>query len=116
MQGTICQSRAARGLPSARRLALFWMLIGFLACQTTGAWAEPWESLGPPGSTIPALAIAPSQPTTSFIEVDGVGVYASTDSGTTWEPKGYFVICGNVCDLVVHLTDPDIVLALEGTG
>ena len=67
-------------------------------------------------TTIPAVALNPSQPSTLFIEHDGCGVYASYDRGDGWQDLGYFVACGNVCDILFHPTDPDLVLALEGAG
>jgi hypothetical protein len=40
----------------------------------------------------------------------------SYDSGGNWEDLGYFVGCGNVCDIVVNPANEDRVLALEGSG
>ena len=68
------------------------------------------------GSRISALALAPSQPTRLFIEHDANEVVSSDNSAETWDACGYFAICGNVCDLLVHPTNPDIVLALEQGG
>lgn len=65
---------------------------------------------------IPALAAAPSCPTTLFIEKQGCNVLDSHDSGNTWTDLPAFLICGNICALVVHRQNPDIVLALEGGG
>ena len=108
--GSVGQS--ARG-PAAWRAGLV-----LLACCIAEARAEPWVSVGPLGgsASVRSIAIAPSQPSTVFVECTGVGVYATTDSGTTWTPKGYFVVCGNVCDLEIHGANPNVVLALEGSG
>jgi photosystem II stability/assembly factor-like uncharacterized protein len=65
---------------------------------------------------VPALAAAPSSPSTLYVENDGNGMLASFDSGERWQDLGYFVACGNVGALAVHPGNPDIVLALEGGG
>jgi len=40
----------------------------------------------------------------------------SYDSGDNWDYLGYFVICGNVGDILINPLDENIVLALEGDG
>jgi photosystem II stability/assembly factor-like uncharacterized protein len=65
---------------------------------------------------VPALAVAPSKPTTVLIEYEGCEMMGSYDSGDNWDYLGYFVICGNVCDILINPLDEDIVLALEGDG
>ena len=68
------------------------------------------------GGTIPALSLAPSRPSTLFVEYEGRGVLVSHDSGDDWTDLGYFLGCGNVCGLVVNPVNPDVILALEGSG
>ena len=65
---------------------------------------------------VSALAIAPSQPATVLIEYEGCEVMGSYDSGDNWNYLGYFVICGNVCDILIDPLDENVVLALEGDG
>lgn len=65
---------------------------------------------------VPALAVAPTEPTTVLIEYEGCEMMGSYDSGDNWEYLGYFLICGNVCDIIINPLDEDIVLALEGDG
>jgi len=65
---------------------------------------------------ITALAVAPSQPATVLLEYDGVGLMGSYDSGGNWDYLGYFVGCGNVCDILVNPLNQNAVLALEGAG
>ena len=65
---------------------------------------------------VTAIAVAPSNPTTVLLEYDGVGMMGSYDSGGKWADLGYFVGCGNVCDIVVNPTNENSVLALEGAG
>jgi photosystem II stability/assembly factor-like uncharacterized protein len=65
---------------------------------------------------VPALAVAPSKPTTVLIEYEGCEMMGSYDSGNNWDYLGYFVICGNVCDILINPLDENVVLALEGDG
>ncbi|MHC4205711.1 MAG: VPS10 domain-containing protein [Planctomycetota bacterium] len=65
---------------------------------------------------ITAMAIAPSQPSTLIVEYDGCGLMGSYDSGANWDYLGYFVGCGNVCDIIINPDNADTVLALEGSG
>ena len=67
-------------------------------------------------TSITAIAVAPSQPTTILIERARHGVMGSYDSGGTWTDLGYFVRCGNVCDIIINPLDENVVLALEGDG
>jgi photosystem II stability/assembly factor-like uncharacterized protein len=67
-------------------------------------------------TTISALAMAPSQPTTVLAEYDGGGLMGSYDNGNSWDYLGYFVGCGNVCDILINPLDENSVLALEGAG
>ena len=67
-------------------------------------------------TAIPAIGVAPSSPSTLYIENDGKGMLGSSNSGDQWRDLGYFVECGNIGALAVHPTDPDIILALEGSG
>jgi photosystem II stability/assembly factor-like uncharacterized protein len=67
-------------------------------------------------TTIPALALAPSQPTTLFIENDGHGVMSSHDRGERWEDKGYFVDCAAIDRFLIHPDNPKHILAVKGPG
>ena len=88
----------------------------FVVILPTAAFCASWESVGPGVERVPAIAVAPSQPTTILIECTNRGVMGSYDSGQTWVDVGYFVGCGNVCDLTINPADEDVVLALEGEG
>ena len=65
---------------------------------------------------IPAMALAPSDPSRVFVEHNGCGVLKSITSGGSWTDLGYFVACGNVAALLVNPSDPNTILALEGFG
>lgn len=89
--------------------------LGFFKSTNGGEnWAASCEGIY--ACSIPALAAAPSCPTTLFIEKQGYNVLDSHDSGNTWTDLPAFLSCGNICALVVHRQNPDIVLALEGGG
>jgi photosystem II stability/assembly factor-like uncharacterized protein len=60
--------------------------------------------------------VAPSLPTTMYIEQLDVGVCKSTNSGDDWTLLPSFLSCGNLCAVRAHNDDPDRVFALEGTG
>jgi len=60
--------------------------------------------------------VAPSLPTTIYIEQFDVGVCKTTNSGNDWTLLPSFLSCGNLCAVRVHNDDPDRVFALEGTG
>jgi len=89
--------------------------LGFFKSTNGGEnWASSYEGIW--ACRIPALAAAPSCPTTLFIEKQGYNVLDSHDSGNTWTDLPSFQSCDNVCALVVHRQNPDIVLALVGGG
>jgi photosystem II stability/assembly factor-like uncharacterized protein len=78
---------------------------------------QTWSSVDSVRATrISAIAVAPSQPATILVERAGHGVMGSYDSGRIWTDLGYFVGCGNVCDILINPIDEDVVLALEGWG
>ena len=108
-----CMGDSAGGVPCANLLP--GMLVS-LAILQTAAFCASWESVGPGVERVPAIAVAPSQPKTILIECTNRGVMGSYDSGQTWVDLGYFVGCGNVCDIVINPLDENVVLALEGEG
>ncbi|MHC4457690.1 MAG: hypothetical protein ACYS0I_11510 [Planctomycetota bacterium] len=90
-------------------------LYGFYRSMDSGnTWNPAHEGIYT--TRIPALAVAPSQPRTVLIEYDGCGVMGSYNSGDNWNFLGYFVACGNVCDILINPSDPNTILALEGAG
>jgi len=88
---------------------------GFFKSSDSGnTWDFAHEGIH--ATRVPALAVAPSNPTTVLIEYDGCEVMGSYDSGNNWDYLGYFIICGNVCDILINPLDENVVLALEGAG
>jgi len=86
----------------------------FKSIDSGNSWAIAHEGIH--ATRITALAVAPSQPSTVIVEYDGCGLMGSYDSGDNWDYLGYFVGCGNVCDILIDPDNVDAVLALEGSG
>jgi len=86
----------------------------FKSADSGNSWDAAHEGIH--ATRITALAVAPSQPTTVLVEYDGVGLMGSYNSGESWDYLGYFVGCGNVCDILINPLNENAVLALEGSG
>ncbi len=86
----------------------------FKSIDSGNSWAIAHEGIH--ATRITALAVAPSEPSTVIVEYDGCGLMGSYDSGANWDYLGYFVGCGNVCDILINPENADAVLALEGSG
>ena len=91
-----------------------------------GAWTPLFD--GQPTQTIGAIAIAPWDPNEIWVGTGdfvscwgyfGLGVFRSTDGGTSWEERngsvGSDMPLTHVSSLVLHPTDPDVVL-VAGNG
>jgi len=63
-----------------------------------------------------ALSAAPSAPATVYTEYEGVGVFRSTDNGTSWLRLPTPLECGAICEFAVHRTNPNNIMGLEGLG
>jgi photosystem II stability/assembly factor-like uncharacterized protein len=55
-------------------------------------------------------------PSTLYVELQEIGVFRSTDNGTTWSDLTMPLTCGDLCAFAVHNTNPELVFAFEGTG
>ena len=86
----------------------------FKSSDSGSTWDFAHEGIK--ATRVSALAVAPSKPTTVLIEYEGCEMMGSYDSGNNWDYLGYFVICGNVCDILINPLDENVVLALEGDG
>jgi photosystem II stability/assembly factor-like uncharacterized protein len=116
----------ATGLPSQpfQGLAADWSnatraftgcLVGFYRSTTTGSsWLA--SNTGLLLGKIYAIAVAPTQPARAFIQIYGLGVWLTNNSGTTWTHLTTPLACGDFCGMVVSPTDANTVLALEGGG
>jgi photosystem II stability/assembly factor-like uncharacterized protein len=88
---------------------------GFYKSTNGGAsWFE--SNHGITIAAVAALSTAPSAPSTVYTEYEGVGVYRSSNCGTTWNLLPTPLTCGSICEFAVHRTDPNNVLGLEGLG
>jgi len=87
---------------------------GFYKSVDTGA---TWDinHAGINGHSISAVAVAPSQPETLFIDINAAStVLGSYDCGDSWAEMTYPNGCsGTISDMIVNSTSADIVLALE---
>ena len=88
---------------------------GFYRSADSG---ETWHVAhdGVQAARIPALAVAPSEPTTIYVEHDGGSLASpcvSNDSGLSWVDRPPLSECGGIIDFLVDPDDPEIVLALE---
>ncbi len=63
-----------------------------------------------------AYGVAASQPSTVYKQMTDMGVWKSTDYGSTWTHLTTPLSCGNFCGMAVNPTNPLWVLALEGSG
>jgi photosystem II stability/assembly factor-like uncharacterized protein len=64
---------------------------------------------------INALTVCTNSPEILYVYSENYGIYKSTDCGTEWIPMPSPFAC-RLGDLVIHNTDPNILLALEGDG
>lgn len=112
IQSEAVQVEVARAAPSTVYISTY---NGFFKSIDSGnSWAIAHEGIH--ATRITALAVAPSQPSTVIVEYDGCGLMGSYNSGANWDYLGYFVGCGNVCDILINPDNVDAVLALEGSG
>jgi photosystem II stability/assembly factor-like uncharacterized protein len=90
-------------------------LFGFSHSTNSGStWAA--SNHGITLASVLTLERAPSLHTTIYAALDMTGVIKTTDSGDSWVFLPEFLSCGNICSIAIHNTNPDIVLALEGSG
>src|SRR5210317_443831 len=101
-------------------------MVSYIGASSGGIWKTTdgglnWDPIfdDQPSQSIGAIAIAPSDPNVvwagmgeAFIRSNvsiGDGVYKSTDAGKTWTHMGLDLI-GRVGRVIIHPTNPDIVL------
>ena len=77
-------------------------------------WNE--SNTGMSATAIDNFTIATSASNILYIEIDEVGEYRTDDGGLTWTLLPDFLSCGMICAFVTANSDPDMVIALEGTG
>lgn len=77
-------------------------------------WSE--SNTGMYATAIDNFIIATSASNIIYMEIDEVGEYRTSDGGLTWTLLPDFLSCGLICAFVTANSDPDMVVALEGTG
>jgi photosystem II stability/assembly factor-like uncharacterized protein len=89
--------------------------VGFYRSTTTGtSWAA--SNSGLYLGKVYAFGVAPSQPSKIYMQMYGLGIWLSTNNGSAWTHLVTPLSCGDFCGIVVKTTDPNTVLALEGSG
>ncbi len=81
---------------------------GFEQVDGRAAWYTPWG--GPPDTR----SIAEGPPGTTYVNVHVGGIPRSTDGGRSWQPT--IDIDADVHQVLVHPTDPELVLAASAQG
>ena len=112
IQSEAIQVEVARASPSTIYISTYNGL--FKSSDSGNSWTTAHEGIH--ATRITALAVARSRPSTVIVEYDGCGLMGTYNSGASWDYLGYFVGCGNVCDIIINPDDANAVLALEGSG
>ncbi len=81
------------------------MLVLLLA--HTAFAGSTWETSGPDGASVIALAMAPSDPSILYAGTSAGGVFVSTDGAAHWTRRGVRGLA-MVRAIAVHPTDPRI--------
>jgi nucleoside-triphosphatase len=72
-----------------RRLAVGgWLCAGMMLLTAAAAGAASWEALGPFGASVETLAMAPADPDIVYVAANSIGLFRSTDGGSTWARTG----------------------------
>ncbi len=93
-----------------------WGSSGFYRSDDRGAnWTSSHDGMRI--GSVTSLSVSPSNPDRIYADMDDVQMFYTTDCGTSWDTCGYFLSCGNICDIAVAGgADTDILYALEGSG
>ncbi len=85
-------------------------------------WSSPahsatWQSIGPDGGTVQALAFAPSNPQVAYAGTSGAGVFRSGDGGASWTAVSQGLgVNLSINSLAVSPRDPAVVYAGTNNG
>lgn len=87
-------------------------------CKTTNAGSNWFSSNDGMNLGLPIVdaTVAPSAPLTVYTQVEDIGVYKTTDCGSSWDLCPTFSSCGDMCEIAVMYTNPNTLMALEGLG
>jgi len=84
----------------------------FRSTNSGVAWAS--ANTGVKSPDVPAIAVAPSSPSTIYAEARANGFFKSTNSGSSWRRMPYFERCDAVLRIAVKSTDAKSVYILAG--
>jgi len=70
-----------------------------------------WQSIGPYGGSIRAIAINPENPNIVYIATYGAGIYRSSDGGNSWHPASAGLENTSVTALIIDPASPEILYA-----
>src|SRR5436305_9533483 len=75
-----------------------------------------WQSIGPDGGTVSALAFAPSNPQVAYAGTLGGGIFRSGDGGASWTAASFGLKRQDIFSLAVDPRAPEAVYAgtIEG--
>jgi len=91
-------------------------MIIYIWAAVVGAPAG-WASVGPPGGSVYAFAIHPSQPDTVYATVLGRGVYKSTDGGGSWVQMSAGLTGQNAYSMAMYPSNPDVLyVGVDASG
>jgi len=90
-------------------------LVGFYRSTTTGtSWAA--SNTGLYLGKVYAYGVAPTQPSRVIMQLYGLGIWLTTNNGSTWTHLTTPLSCGDFCGIVFSPSSANTMLALEGGG
>lgn len=116
--GFYCAYKLSRGIAARQDDASLVYTVDqrgcFISTNAGGSWQESNDGMAL--ASIAAFGVAPSAPATIYTEFEEVCTFKTTDCGSTWTMLPATLECGSVCEFAVSYTNPNTVMALEGTG
>ena len=91
------------------------LVAPLLVAVASSGQASSWQPLGPYGGAVESIAIDPSQPSTLYAGVSGVGIFKSTDGASHWE-KTWLRESTSYSAVAVSWADSDRVYAATLSG
>lgn len=107
------------GLAVSRSSAAVAYTVNRVGCSKTTNGGSTWFASNSGmnfGLPIVDATVAPSAPLTIYTQVEDIGVYKTSDCGSSWTMCPSFSSCGDMCAIAVMYTNPNTVMAIEGLG
>ncbi len=114
MKNLTCpKSKGTHGRSTAQTSRRWAFLLSALCCllQARVASAQAWNSTGPEGGPMQALAIDPTTPTRVYAGFGGGGVFGSADGGASWRPLNAGLTNTAVFSLTIDPANPTTLYA-----